>query len=413
MEKADVFISYSSLELEEARIIKTVLEKNDLTCWMAPESIPAGSNYTKEIPSAIHDCKVFLIVLSKNAQESKWVPLELDRAFNEGKLIVPFLIEDCALTDDFNFVLAKTQRIEAYRKKSEALEKLVDVIKTYISDGPHPLPDEKKDEKRKKTALYAVLGVAAAVVLALGIFFLARSAGSSGVSAPETQAMTAAPAVPVTEPETTPETEPETEAKKSEIGTVGDYVGVARETSFTAENGAESKFRIPEILLESDDASDANDEIEERYGAIITDLEESGSANNYNFLDFDSYLNGEILSVVINSKYAYTNVYQYSVYNFSVTTGKRLTNRTLCKELGTTWDEMKSLLSDALKEEYVKNFPSFEGTDFQYTTLSSSNLEASQLYLGSFKTVMAVCTLYTGAGAGDYERVVEVTSYLY
>ena len=121
MEKKDVFISYSSIETEEAHIIKGVLEKNGISCWMAPESIPIGSNYTKEIPEAISNCSAFLVLLSRNAIKSNWVPLELDRAYNEGKRIIPFFIEKCSLTDDFNFMLAKSERIEAYHRKAEAL----------------------------------------------------------------------------------------------------------------------------------------------------------------------------------------------------------------------------------------------------------------------------------------------------
>ena len=59
-----VFISYSSIEYNKVMEISNVLEKNGINCWMAPQSIPAGSDYGAEIPKAINTCDAFLLVLS-------------------------------------------------------------------------------------------------------------------------------------------------------------------------------------------------------------------------------------------------------------------------------------------------------------------------------------------------------------
>lgn len=69
------------------------------------------------------NCSVFVLILSKNAQKSKWVPRELDQAINENKIVMPFDIDDCALQDDFNFYLTNVQRYNAYQNKSKAIEK--------------------------------------------------------------------------------------------------------------------------------------------------------------------------------------------------------------------------------------------------------------------------------------------------
>ena len=39
----EVFISYSSKEKEMADLVRETLDNNGLSCWMAPESIPASS----------------------------------------------------------------------------------------------------------------------------------------------------------------------------------------------------------------------------------------------------------------------------------------------------------------------------------------------------------------------------------
>ena len=125
----EVFISYSTIDGPSAETVRNVLEKNGLSCWMAPRDIPGGSNYTKEIPIAIRNCKVFVLILSENAQNSHWVLKELDSAVNCGKVILPFMLEDCILNDEFNFLLTGAQRYSAYQKKAEAMETLINRIR--------------------------------------------------------------------------------------------------------------------------------------------------------------------------------------------------------------------------------------------------------------------------------------------
>ncbi len=145
----DVFISYKSEEFEEANYMKLILEKNGISCWMAPNSISGGSSYAKEIPNAIKNAKVFLLILSNQAQQSKWVPRELDQAINAGKIIMPFMIENCSLTDDFNFYLTNVQRYDAYENKTAAVNKIIREIKGVLGvDGENKEPEKRPVEKK-------------------------------------------------------------------------------------------------------------------------------------------------------------------------------------------------------------------------------------------------------------------------
>ena len=137
-----VFISYSTVDAAKAETVRNVLERNEIRCWMAPRDIPVGSNYTKEIPVAIRDCQVFVLVLSQNAQRSHWVLKELDSAVNMGKVILPFMLEDCVLNDEFNFLLTGAQRYAAYQKKAEAMETLIRWIRSIIQEPSAPAPED-------------------------------------------------------------------------------------------------------------------------------------------------------------------------------------------------------------------------------------------------------------------------------
>ncbi len=167
---SSVFISYKSDEFDEANWVKNKLEANDISCWMAPMSIHGGLSYAEEIPKAIRECSVFVLILSEKVQESKWVPRELDQAINNNKVILPFMIVNCDLKDEFEFYLSNVQRYEAYKNKEKALIKLIDDIKNVLHTNidevvedsviteeneviPLNLPAEKETEKapaRKK-----------------------------------------------------------------------------------------------------------------------------------------------------------------------------------------------------------------------------------------------------------------------
>ena len=151
-----IFISYSSCDYDIAQTIRKVIENNYIECWMAPESIPMGSDYACEIPDAIEKCSVFLLVLSCSAQESNWVPKELDLAITYSKPIIPFQIDNEILTKPFNFRLTNIQRIEAFHNLEHAYEQLLDRIGIQIG---LTRSDKVESELPKKVSYYQMLGI--------------------------------------------------------------------------------------------------------------------------------------------------------------------------------------------------------------------------------------------------------------
>lgn len=133
--RKDVFISYSSKDFDKVNNVKNILEINGISCWMAPQCIPSGSSYAKEIPMAIKNCKVFLLMLTSKSQESQWVPKEVSLALSETKCVIPFVIEDCILTDMFNFFLTDVQRYYAFELQSDSLRELIERIKFECNRG--------------------------------------------------------------------------------------------------------------------------------------------------------------------------------------------------------------------------------------------------------------------------------------
>ena len=131
-EEKSVFISYCSKYERYIRKMTQMLDKMGISYWIAPDMIPAGSNYAREIPGAIQCCEVFLLVLSKNSQQSIWVEKEIDSAINYRKTIVPFQIDDEPLTDMFRFYLNNVQTIYCVNRPKDAIEELKQRLRSLI-----------------------------------------------------------------------------------------------------------------------------------------------------------------------------------------------------------------------------------------------------------------------------------------
>lgn len=112
-EKGYVFISYSSKDVKIVKELTRTFNDSKINYWKAPEMIPAGSNYAREIPQAINGCAVFLLVVSAASQNSIWVEKELDTAICARKKIIPVRIDTEELSDLYRFYLNNVQMIEA------------------------------------------------------------------------------------------------------------------------------------------------------------------------------------------------------------------------------------------------------------------------------------------------------------
>ncbi|MDE5966415.1 MAG: TIR domain-containing protein [Lachnospiraceae bacterium] len=122
--QGSVFISYSSKNRGFVNRITSTLEHMGVKYWKAPEMIPAGSSYAREIPQAIQNCAIFLLVLSKTSQNSIWVEKEIDSAICNRKVIIPFQIEEMELNDTFRFYLNNVQMISYPDNEDGAFQEL-------------------------------------------------------------------------------------------------------------------------------------------------------------------------------------------------------------------------------------------------------------------------------------------------
>ena len=120
-----IFISYKSEEKKEADSVRQYLEAVGIRCWMAPRSIPAGSNYPAEILRAIRESKCLVYMMSRRSLESKWIFSEIVLAKSHGIPVIPYQLEDIVLTGEMADILAGIQTVRADLDPENAEHELI------------------------------------------------------------------------------------------------------------------------------------------------------------------------------------------------------------------------------------------------------------------------------------------------
>ncbi len=180
---ADIFISYKSDEEAYAKHVRDVLEANGISCWMAPDSIPAGSNYMNQIPKAIDECKIMILLVSEKSQHSTWVKNEFSQAITKGKHIIPYVIQDCPIEDDFAFSMSTMQQVFAWKDEEAALRKIVRDIRDSLGEDPAARVEISIVHKNGINRKILAAAIAAVLVGAGGLWIASRNKTAEPVPA--------------------------------------------------------------------------------------------------------------------------------------------------------------------------------------------------------------------------------------
>ena len=175
----DIFISYCGKDVEKAVQVKNYLEENGLQCWFAPSDIHGNQDFTDEIPSAIENSKAFLLLLSADAMESKWVQRELGEADQQNLPIYTLFLEPCELSRRFRFVLRFHQHYSSNDGLDRQLVSLMQDLKgklpTILPPAARPAPKIKK-----RWPWFAAAGVLVALAAVLLILLLPAKGMTDG-----------------------------------------------------------------------------------------------------------------------------------------------------------------------------------------------------------------------------------------
>jgi TIR domain len=133
-----VFISYARKDLRVAERMRVDLERRGFPCWIDHRNLELGGDFAEEIVKSIRSCKIFLILLSSHANNSREMPKEIVLADNAGLLVIPVRIEEILPSGAFAFQLATRQWVDLFRDWDSGIERLASRIATVVPPERQP-----------------------------------------------------------------------------------------------------------------------------------------------------------------------------------------------------------------------------------------------------------------------------------
>ena len=123
----DIFISYSRRDQEFVTRLASDLNEHVSGVWFDQSTIQLGQKWHDEILEGIRECKAFILVLSPDAMESRYVQEEVNKALELGKTIFPILYRPANWTGTFESIVKDIQMLDLHSGSyTDNFQKLVD-----------------------------------------------------------------------------------------------------------------------------------------------------------------------------------------------------------------------------------------------------------------------------------------------
>jgi hypothetical protein len=108
----DIFISYSRRDQEFVTRLASELDAQIAGVWFDQSTIQLGQEWQTEILEGIRDCKAFILVLSPDSMESRYVREEVNKALELGKTIFPVIYRAADWTGEFASLVRDIQTLD-------------------------------------------------------------------------------------------------------------------------------------------------------------------------------------------------------------------------------------------------------------------------------------------------------------
>jgi TPR repeat protein len=156
----DVFISHSSRDKTVADAVCAVLEQAAIRCWIAPRDIEAGRDWPSSIMAALERCSIMVLVFSSHANASDQVKREVHAALQNGLTVIPFRVENAALSGTLQYYLGSVHWLDALSTPmDEHLRTLADLVKRNLTSraarSPSAAPAGEPARRTEPAALAA------------------------------------------------------------------------------------------------------------------------------------------------------------------------------------------------------------------------------------------------------------------
>lgn len=154
MTNKQVFVSYASPDRDTAYSVVDFLEKNNISCFIAPRDVDPGKAFASNLMAAIEQCQAIVLIASDSMNNSEHVLNEVDVVVAKKKRLIPFFIEDFEMNDDFRYYLGRTHRIIAYPDQTSSyFSKLYETLLDLIPKKTKPKEEPSVPKKDSSVSL--------------------------------------------------------------------------------------------------------------------------------------------------------------------------------------------------------------------------------------------------------------------
>ncbi len=153
-----IFVSYSTHDIEHVELLNQQLKGTSIEVFIAEHSIKPSEDLRKEISEAIEECDLFVVLWSKNAQDSEWVSQEIGRAGALKKAILPLVLTEGISLPGF---ISNLKYLPVFDNPEKAVIKAKEFIFDSYKKKAHSLAEVKKQN-----------GKDTLVVMGIGAFLL-------------------------------------------------------------------------------------------------------------------------------------------------------------------------------------------------------------------------------------------------
>ena len=105
-----IFVSYSRKDMDSVQSVLRILKINHFRFWY-DKGLKSGLEWAEELGEKIDQCDQFLVLISPNSIESKYVRKEVGMAMEKEKNILVLYLEETVLSSGLQLLLGNIQAI--------------------------------------------------------------------------------------------------------------------------------------------------------------------------------------------------------------------------------------------------------------------------------------------------------------
>jgi TIR domain len=121
----NVFVSYSTKDIPDVNALRAALQFPEVQVFVSEYAVAAGAPLAPTIQANIQNCDLFVLIWSKNAAGSEWVPQEIGIAHALKKPILPFVLQADVSLPGF---ISGIRYVAAYQNPQQATMMLREAV---------------------------------------------------------------------------------------------------------------------------------------------------------------------------------------------------------------------------------------------------------------------------------------------